>query len=72
MKTEKSELEKLKIKSLFNRGHEVFGSEEDFKEWLITPSKALGDKKPFELLDSSFGFEMVEKEIVRIQYNVYS
>lgn len=57
---------------LFGLGHEVFDSEEDFKEWLITPSKALGGKKPFELLDSSFGFEMVENEIVRIQYNVYS
>jgi ribosome-associated toxin RatA of RatAB toxin-antitoxin module len=30
------------------------------------------NKIPFELLDSSFGFEMVENEIVRIQYNVYS
>lgn len=57
---------------LFGLGHEVFDSTEDFKEWLMTPSKALGGKKPFELLDSSFGFELVENEIVRIQYNVYS
>jgi uncharacterized protein (DUF2384 family) len=38
----------------------------------MTPSRTLGNKIPFELLDSSFGFEMVENEIVRIQYNVYS
>ncbi|MDT0687062.1 antitoxin Xre/MbcA/ParS toxin-binding domain-containing protein [Autumnicola psychrophila] len=57
---------------LFGLGYEVFDSKEDFKQWLITPSKTLGDKIPFELLDSSFGFEMVENEIVRIQYNVYS
>ncbi|MBC7713963.1 MAG: DUF2384 domain-containing protein [Rhizobacter sp.] len=57
---------------LFGLGYEVFDSKEDFKNWLMTPSKALGNKKPFELLDSSFGFEMVENEIVRIQYNVYS
>jgi putative toxin-antitoxin system antitoxin component (TIGR02293 family) len=57
---------------LFGLGYEVFDSKEDFKKWLITPSRTLGNKIPFELLDSSFGFEMVENEIVRIQYNVYS
>jgi putative toxin-antitoxin system antitoxin component (TIGR02293 family) len=57
---------------LFGLGYEVFDSKADFKNWLMTPSKSLGNKKPFELLDSSLGFEMVESEIVRIQYNVYS
>lgn len=57
---------------LFGLGYEVFDTKDDFKNWLMTPSRALGNKKPFELLDSSFGFEMVEKEIARIQYNVYS
>lgn len=57
---------------LFGLGYEAFDSKEDFKKWLMTPSKTLGNKIPFELLDSSFGFEMVENEIVRIQYNVYS
>jgi len=57
---------------LFGLGYEVFDSKIDFKDWLMTPSKALGDRKPFELLDSSFGFEIVQDAIVRIQYNVYS
>lgn len=57
---------------LFGLGYEVFDTKEDFRNWLMTPSRALGNKKPFELLDSSFGFEMVENEIARIQYNVYS
>jgi putative toxin-antitoxin system antitoxin component (TIGR02293 family) len=57
---------------LFGLGYEVFDSKVDFKKWLMTPSKTLGNRIPFELLDSSFGFEMVESEIVRIQYNVYS
>ncbi|MDR6967092.1 putative toxin-antitoxin system antitoxin component (TIGR02293 family) [Flavobacterium arsenatis] len=60
------------ISRLFGLGYEVFDSPENFKEWLLTPSKTLGNKKPFELLDSSFGFELVENEIIRIQYNVYS
>jgi putative toxin-antitoxin system antitoxin component (TIGR02293 family) len=60
------------ISRLFGLGFDVFDSQERFKNWLITPSRALGNKKPFELLDSSLGFEMVESEIIRIQYNVYS
>jgi putative toxin-antitoxin system antitoxin component (TIGR02293 family) len=57
---------------LFGLGYKVFDSKEDFKEWLLTPSGPLGNKKPFDLLDSSFGFEMVENEIIRIKHNVYS
>lgn len=60
------------LAKLFGLGYEVFDDKEDFKQWLMTPSKTLGNKIPFELLDSSFGFQMVENEIVRIQYNVYS
>ena len=60
------------LAKLFGLGYEVFDTKDDFKRWLRTPSKALGNKMPFELLDSSFGFELVENEIIRIQYNVYS
>lgn len=60
------------VARLFGLGFEVFDTKADFKNWLMTPSRVLGDKKPFELLDSSLGFELVENEIVRIQYNVYS
>ncbi|MCG8577244.1 MAG: MbcA/ParS/Xre antitoxin family protein [Flavobacteriales bacterium] len=60
------------LAKLFGLGYEVFDSKDDFKNWLNTPSRTLGSKKPFDLLDSSLGFEMVENEIVRIKYNVYS
>lgn len=56
---------------LFGLGYDVFDTKDDFKNWLITPSLPLGNKKPFELLDSGFGFELVANEIMRIQYNVY-
>lgn len=60
------------LAKLYSHGYAVFDTQEDFKQWLMTPSRALAGKIPFELLDSSIGFEMVENEIVRIQYNVYS
>lgn len=60
------------LSKIFGLGFKVFDSQEKFKQWLDTPSRALGNKKPFELLDSSMGFELVESEIIRIKYNVYS
>ena len=57
---------------LYGLGYGVFDTKAAFKTWLMTPSKTLGNHSPFEMLDSSFGFEMVENEIMRIQYNVYS
>lgn len=60
------------IANLFSIGYDVFDSYEVFKKWLKTPLRTLGNKIPFELLDSSFGFEMVENEIIRIKYNVYA
>lgn len=60
------------LAKLFGLGYIVFDSKDDFKQWLLTPSRALGNKKPFDLLDSSLGFEMVSDAINRIRYNVYS
>jgi putative toxin-antitoxin system antitoxin component (TIGR02293 family) len=57
---------------LFGLGYEVFDTKSDFNKWLQSPSPALGNKIPFDLLDSSLGFDMVEAEIQRIRYNVYS
>ena len=60
------------LAKLYGLGYEVFDSKSDFKNWLMSASIALGGQTPFELLDSSFGFKVVENEIKRIQYNVYS
>jgi putative toxin-antitoxin system antitoxin component (TIGR02293 family) len=60
------------LAKLYSLGLEVFDTQQDFKKWLMSPIKTLGGQKPFDLLDSSFGFQVVENEIVRIQYNVYS
>lgn len=59
------------VAKLFGLGHEVFDTKEDFRNWLQTPSKVLGGVPPFQLLDSSLGFSLVENAIERIRYNVY-
>ena len=59
------------VARLYGFGFEVFDSKDAFRAWLVTPSRALGNKAPFDLLDSSMGFNLVENELVRIQHNVY-
>jgi len=60
------------LAKLYGLGYAVFDTKDDFKNWLQAPSRALGGQRPFDLLDSSLGFELVENEITRIQYNVYT
>lgn len=63
--------EKILELALLNlRGIEVFGNEENFHTWLNSKSVALGGIKPRELMDSSFGIEMVRDELGRIEHGV--
>jgi uncharacterized protein (DUF2384 family) len=41
-----------------------------FKSWLDTPSFALGNVKPLELLRDSYGKEMIVGELTRIRYGI--
>lgn len=56
----------------FGLGYEVFDFFVDFCNWLFVLFCVLGNCKFFDFFDSSFGFELVENEIVCIQCNVYS
>lgn len=52
-------------------GREVFGDPEKFKLWLNTPSFALGNVKPVELLRDSYGKELVMGELNRIEHGIF-
>lgn len=60
----------IEIALFYNKGVEVFGSAEKFNSWLETDSLALGSIKPKELLDNSFGINMLRDELTRIEYGV--
>jgi len=61
----------LLMAQIVERGFEVFGSEEKFKMWFYSPSFALGDIAPTDLLDTTTGMNMVMAELGRIDYGVY-
>lgn len=60
----------LQITFLYERGVEVFGSQDKFNLWLKTPSLALGRVQPKELLDNVFGITLLEEELGRIEHGI--
>src|ERR1700761_5327823 len=49
----------LEIALLYNKGVEVFGNNNKFDIWLETKNISLGNIKPKELLDSTFGIGLL-------------
>lgn len=60
----------LQITLFYQRGIDVFGDRDNFDTWLNTVSVALGNIKPKELLDNSFGISLLDEELTRIEHGV--
>jgi acyl carrier protein len=59
-------------KNVINFATEVFENAEIAEDWLNSPNFALGDKVPYDLLDTDAGIEQVRNLLGRIEYGVYS
>lgn len=65
-KKEDKKLNKLLTKAILDmdklvaKGIRIFGSEEQFSEWLNTSNDALGDQKPFDLIKDPYGLELLD------------
>ncbi|PSR53494.1 hypothetical protein AHMF7605_08130 [Adhaeribacter arboris] len=62
----------LEIMQLFKKGIAVFGDKNHFNTWLNTSNIVLGNGKPKDLLDSSFGIQLLQDELIRIEYGVFA
>lgn len=60
----------LLIMLLFNKGVSVFGNTSNFLAWLNAKNIPLGGVKPIDLLDNSFGINMVKDELIKIEHGV--
>lgn len=58
----------LKSFALFDKGTEVFGSAAGFHQWLNAPAYGLGNQLPFELMDTITGIQLIEEELIRIEF----
>jgi putative toxin-antitoxin system antitoxin component (TIGR02293 family) len=71
IKTEYAE-KAIELARLYTRGEEVFGSMDKFKAWMKTPSHIFKGEAPVSLLDTSFGFNMIFKELGRIEHGIFA
>jgi putative toxin-antitoxin system antitoxin component (TIGR02293 family) len=62
----------IEIATTVSRGLSVFEDAGKFNRWLHKENRALGDKKPFELLNIPTGIKMVNKVLNRIEEGVYT
>ena len=60
----------LEIAHIIARGEEVFGDKKKFMTWMNYENPYLGSKKPFDLLNSRFGTDLVLDELGRIEHGV--
>ncbi|MEB0262207.1 antitoxin Xre-like helix-turn-helix domain-containing protein [Mucilaginibacter sp. 10I4] len=71
IKTEYAE-KAVELVRLYTRGEEVFGSIDKFKLWMKTPGLIFNGEAPITFLDTSAGFDMVFKELGRIEHGVFA
>ncbi|MDB5029348.1 antitoxin Xre/MbcA/ParS toxin-binding domain-containing protein [Mucilaginibacter sp.] len=71
IKTEYAE-KAVELARLYTRGEEVFGSMDKFKAWMKTPVHVFRGDTPVSLLDTSIGFDMVFKELGRIEHGIFA
>lgn len=62
----------IELAEVTNFGKDVFDSTEQFYLWLNTPSFALGNLKPAELLKDSYGKELVMAELNKIDHGIFA
>ena len=60
----------IEMAEVTRAGLDVFGDMEKLKLWLNTPSFALANLHPIELLNDSYGKELVMGELTRINYGI--
>lgn len=62
----------ISIFQVYLRGFEVFEEKPSFLMWMSLPSIGLGGVQPKDLLDTSFGIQMILNELGRIEHGVLS
>lgn len=60
----------LEIILFYQKGIDVFGSTDKFNSWLNVKSVALGGVKPITLLDNTFGINLLNDELSRIEHGI--
>ncbi|MCD8529159.1 MAG: DUF2384 domain-containing protein [Chitinophagales bacterium] len=60
------------VSMLTNYGVQVFGSLDNFNQWLNAKNLAMGGLVPKTLLDNTFGIQAIKDELGRIEHGVFA
>jgi putative toxin-antitoxin system antitoxin component (TIGR02293 family) len=58
----------LKLITLYKKGEELFGNQEQFQKWIEVPAYGLGNKVPKTMLQTPAGIDLIMDELIRIEY----
>ena len=58
----------LKLLSLIEKGIEVFGTIDSFMAWIRRPAFGLGDQIPIKMMNTNTGIDLIEDELIRIEF----
>ena len=61
-----------KFAEILGRAADILGGRDEAEAWLQTPSPALDQRRPIDLLATQAGVEAVEDLLTRIEYGVYT
>ncbi len=62
----------IAIAEFVHTAYEVFEDHEQFNLWLNSPSYALGNNKPVDLLGDHYGRELVLAELTQIEHGIFA
>lgn len=58
----------LKLIALYKKGNEIFGDTLSFRRWLDKPAYGLGNMTPIDLMHTSGGIDLIQEELLRIEF----
>ncbi|MDB5415626.1 MAG: antitoxin [Rubritepida sp.] len=61
-----------KFAEILGRAGELLGSQAEAEEWLESPSMALEQRRPIDLLSTPAGVTAIEDHLTRLEYGVYT
>jgi putative toxin-antitoxin system antitoxin component (TIGR02293 family) len=62
----------LMLSDLYKKGSFVFGSDENFNDWMRTTSPVFNNNTPLSYLDTSFGFQLIHDELGKIEHGIFA
>ena len=60
----------IQIINLFIRGYDLFEDEKKFQGWMNSEIRGLGYERPIDLLDTTFGIELIYDELGRLEHGI--